>query len=390
MSSIHFTPLVLMIWSFLIPISITAHTHHCTRYFDKYLTQKNITQCLKLHTLGAQFGWNSYDRSHIDVCVGAVAQSETGWLAWGINPQNRSQMVGTRALIGIRDAEGGTSIDTYNITSETKLGCRLQPSSIDVTVLNKTFEYKSEYNYYIICASLLLDRNMYNTSKLNHVWQVGKAANGNEPLRHPNTLQNVDSTEVTNLASRSSHSTGSYRHRLRVAHGVLNIVGWGTLLPIGVIISRYFKGFPIDWKHWKALHITCQIIGYLIGTSGWIIGLYLGNVSKYFSFPIHALLSNFLFTFATLQMLALRLKPQKKDEYMRYWRMYHHFLGYALLSLIIVNIFRGIGIFTPNHTWKRAYFGLLGSLAFITLVLEIYTWVKFKKAKPKENNATKS
>ncbi|GFZ21958.1 hypothetical protein Acr_29g0011200 [Actinidia rufa] len=125
-------------------------------------------------------------------------------------------MVGTRALIGIRDAEGGTSIDTYNITSETKLGCRLQPSSIDVNVLNKTFEYKSEYNYYIICATLLLDRNMYDTSKLNHVWQVGKAANGNEPLRHPNTLQNVDSTEVTNLALGSSHSTGSYRHRLRV------------------------------------------------------------------------------------------------------------------------------------------------------------------------------
>ena len=68
--------------------------------------------------------------------------------------------------------------------------------------------------------------------------------------------------------------------------------------------------------------------------------------------------------------------------------MYHHFLGYALLSLIIVNIFRGIRIFTPNYTWKKAYFGLLGSLAFITLGLEIYTWVKFK-AKTKKDDVTK-
>ena len=85
-------------------------------------------------------------------------------------------------------------------------------------------------------------------------------------------------------------------------------------------------------------------------------------------------------------MLALRLKPEATDEYRKYWDMYHHFLGYALLALISVNIFQGIAILKPDHTWKWAYIGVLGALAAITLAFEIRTWVKFLQSPKKENN----
>ena len=93
-------------------------------------------------------------------------------------------------------------------------------------------------------------------------------------------------------------------------------------------------------------------------------------------------------------MLALRLKPEATDKYRKYWNMYHQFLGYALLALISVNIFQGIAILKPDHTWKWAYIGVLGALAAITLAFQICTWVKFlqssKKEKEKEEDNNKS
>lgn len=71
----------------------------------------------------------------------------------------------------------------------------------------------------------------------------------------------------------------------------------------------------------------------------------------------------------------------------QYWHIYHHLLGYALYALIVVNIFHGAHMLSPNHRWKWAYAGILSSLAFIVLVLEIITWTKFiiKKLEERED-----
>lgn len=78
-----------------------------------------------------------------------------------------------------------------------------------------------------------------------------------------------------------------------------------------------------------------------------------------------------------LQMLASFLKPTKADRYRHYWNLYHHFVGYALLSLVVINILKGFAILQPPKIWEHTYIGLLILLASIAFVLEIYTWVKF-------------
>lgn len=78
-------------------------------------------------------------------------------------------------------------------------------------------------------------------------------------------------------------------------------------------------------------------------------------------------------------MLALRLRPKSHDDYRKYWDMYHHFLGYALLAVIAVNMFHGIAILKPNDSWKWAYTAVLGALGLITLGMELTTWAKFFK-----------
>lgn len=83
------------------------------------------------------------------------------------------------------------------------------------------------------------------------------------------------------------------------------------------------------------------------------------------------------------------MKPKRTDMFRQYWHIYHHLLGYALYALIVVNIFHGAHMLSPNHRWKWAYVGILSSLAFIVLVLEIFTWTKFIKEKVVESNKEK-
>lgn len=180
------------------------------------LKRNNTATCRVLPTLGAEFGWNfTNNKSQIDIYFTAKLDAEMGWVAWGLNPGERPQMVGTRALIGIRYPNGTLSIDKYNITADTKLGCHLQPSNIDVVVRKMRPEYSSETGYFTIYATLVLPME-YNMSKLHHVWQVGYNVEGVVPKKHPTTLQNVDSTDTINLWTRKSQSIGKHRHHLRM------------------------------------------------------------------------------------------------------------------------------------------------------------------------------
>ncbi|KAM3744169.1 hypothetical protein ACB098_06G032100 [Castanea mollissima] len=390
--------IILITLAFLsLMLNIDAQTDCSGDFFD-LASARNITKCKKLTTLGAEFGWkynvdNRTKQLQLDIILRASLHNAMGWLAWGVNPGQRPQMVGTRAIIGIRYLNGTSVIKTYNITQYTKIGCPLLPSETsDVNVSNTQVIYSATRYMMTIHASLILPQKDYNFSKLNHVWQVGQSANDVQPLMHATTLQNVDSTETLDLDTGTCVNIGHRRRHLRTVHGILNILGWGILLPIGVIIARYFRVHPFDLekkkKLWFYLHVSFQSIGYVLGTIGWGIGLWLGHASKYYTFRTHRILAIFIFTFATLQMLAFRLKPKNTDDYRKHWNMYHHFLGYALLATISVNIFQGIAILKPVYTWKWAYVAILGAFGVVTIAFEIYTWIKFRKDINKKKNQT--
>lgn len=88
-------------------------------------------------------------------------------------------------------------------------------------------------------------------------------------------------------------------------------------------------------------------------------------------------------------MMALWLRPKGMDTYRKYWNMYHHFLGYSLIVLIIVNIFKGFAILKPAAGWKWAYIGILISLSCVALGLEISIWIIFC-LKPKDEGQQKT
>ena len=61
----------------------------------------------------------------------------------------------------------------------------------------------------------------------------------------------------------------------KVRHGMVGLVGWGAVLPFGAIIPRYVrgKGGPL----WFFLHISIQIVGFLLALSSVFLGGQLYN-----------------------------------------------------------------------------------------------------------------
>lgn len=194
----------------------------CSDSFITITRQKNITNCKKLRTLGAEFGWIYHNETnntiHIEILFGAKLHYTWGWLAWGVNPGKMPEMIGTKAIIGIIRQDGSTNINLYDITRETRIGCALHPVENLTGLLfakHPELAFDSKTGFYTISASLYLSSDHYNITRLNHVWQVGYAVENDVPKRHPTTIQNVDSTEIIDLTSGNGRSLGQYRRYLR-------------------------------------------------------------------------------------------------------------------------------------------------------------------------------
>lgn len=76
-----------------------------------------------------------------------------------------------------------------------------------------------------------------------------------------------------------------------------------------------------------------------------------------------------------LQIFALFIRPKKEHKYRFYWNIYHHGLGYTILVLGILNVFKGLDILLPEKKWKSAYIIAIGVLGAVALLLEAITWV---------------
>lgn len=66
-----------------------------------------------------------------------------------------------------------------------------------------------------------------------------------------------------------SDDEGSSEFDKEKQHALLVILGWGVLVPIGILAARYFKSYD---PHWFYGHISIQTIGFGLGLAGIIMG----------------------------------------------------------------------------------------------------------------------
>ncbi|KNA20238.1 hypothetical protein SOVF_054090 [Spinacia oleracea] len=300
----------------------------------------------------------------------------SNWIAWALNPTG-SGMTGAQALVAYRNSS--SSIHAYT-SSVVDTRTTLAQSSLSFRVDN--ISANSGTNEMTIFATIRPPR-----TTVNHVWQVGPLSSG-APAQHPQNSANTRSVGSINfLAGQATSSGGAVVQRLgrKNAHGVLNAISWGILMPLGAIIARYVKAFPSADPAWFYLHVSCQIVAYILGVAGWGTGLQLGSDSPGIVYTLHRNIGIALFCLATLQVFALLLRPNKDHKYRLYWKVYHHGIGYAVIILSIINIYQGLdNVLQPERKWKRIYSGIIIALGAIAVVLEAVTWTIVLKKKKNE------
>ncbi|XP_077229942.1 auxin-responsive family protein [Tasmannia lanceolata] len=354
----------IFLFSFLISIFLPSLAQNCSTY--TFTSNRVFSSCNALPYLNSFLHWTYNPSSGTIQIAYRTGLNSDGWIAWAINPTG-AQMPGSQALVGVRQSNG--SINAYT-TPISNYSPSMSPGNLSFDVPNISVESTS--SDLIIFATVVLPNNM---TTVNQVWQQGPLSNG-VPSAHTPSGPNILSRGTLNFLSGQGTSSGggNSRTRRRNVHGVLNAVSWGTLMPLGAIIARYMRVFKSADPAWFYLHVACQTSAYIIGVAGWGTGLKLGKDSPGITYHAHRNIGISLFCLATLQVFALLMRPRKDHKYRLHWNIYHHCVGYTVIILSIINIFKGFDILDPAKKWKRTYIGIIIALGAIALVLEAITW----------------
>ena len=81
-------------------------------------------------------------------------------------------------------------------------------------------------------------------------------------------------------------------------HGLLGMMGWGVLMPIGMITARYFRQLDPCWFY---THMAIQVSGYAVGIAGIVLGFRLNEYGLK-NVDVHKALGIAILAMASLQV----------------------------------------------------------------------------------------
>lgn len=275
-------------------------------------------------------------------------------------------MVGSTAIVGWVGSGGTSEMKQYYLGGQQpNLVRQITTNGDGLPIGNSTMVVQPNQLY----LAFQLRTNQPN-SKL--VFAVGPAG------RLPQAPNYQLTEHQDKIATSLNYASGEFKREkrpeasLRRSHGVLSMLGWAILMPIGAMVARYMRKWDPLWFY---LHGSLQTTGFVLGLIGVVCGLVLddrlsANVSK------HKSLGIFILSFGCLQVLALLIRPDKASKYRNYWNWYHFGVGRALIFLAAVNVFYGIHLGNAGSSWNAAFAALLVTFFIITLIMEIRIWFK--------------
>lgn len=329
--------------------------------------------------------------STLDLVFFGTFISPSGWVGWGINPTS-PEMTGARALIAFPDPNSGQIVLLPYILDPT---VKFQKSPLlsrplDIHLLSSSVTLYGGRMATVhngatvqIYATLKL---VPNKTKIHHVWNRGLYVQGYSPTIHPTSINDLSSVaSIDVLSGMAAKGSSSNMYSLKVIHGVINAFSWGIFLPTGAIISRYLRHVQALGPAWFYAHAGVQLFAISIGTVGFAIGIRLGQLSPGRVYGLHRKLGLAVFCLGWLQTLALLFRPKTTHKFRRYWKSYHHFVGYGCVILGVINVFQGFEAMGEGRSYaKLAYCLCLSTLVGLSIALEVNSWVVFCRKSKEE------
>lgn len=169
-------------------------------------------------------------------------------------------------------------------------------------------------------------------------------------------------------------------------HACLMVIGWGFLIPIGIIAARYFKHKGTRWFH---IHRAVQSTAFIIVSIGLALG-FIKNGGWETDVPVHRNLGITVTILGLVQVISLVARPHPGDKYRYIWFLWHSWIGRSAATLAIANIYYGIVVVGELGTWAwAAYTAVLGVVVLIAVFLEIQLWNRQKMVSAMDAKDTK-
>ena len=158
-------------------------------------------------------------------------------------------------------------------------------------------------------------------------------------------------------------------------HGALMLVGWGIMLPSGVLVARLFKHRPDGW--WFKVHRILQPLGLVFVIAGFAIALVNFDVfgPKAGVSYAHGSMGATVMALGMFQPLNAFLRPHveegtPKSTKRRVWEIVHKGSGYGALLLAVFTIILGTFLL-PNADDQGKYqlaYGIGAGGIFLALI----------------------
>ncbi|XP_076917556.1 cytochrome b561 and DOMON domain-containing protein At3g07570-like [Bidens hawaiensis] len=278
------------------------------------------------------------------------------YIGMGFSPNGG--MVGSSAVVGWVARDGSTNMRRYLLGGQTPAQVLVDQGDLQIPGNTSSIFVDSGRIY--MGFQLVTDQ-----PRQRLVYSVGDSSNPSPGAPSYRLTQHRTMVAIRlNYASGQASRVKAPYSNLKRAHGILNMLAWGILIPIGVIVARYFRHMDPLWFY---VHSSVQSLGFILGIAGVIAGFVLedrldASVRK------HKGLGVTILVLCCLQVLALLVRPSVDAKTRKYWNLCHHNVGRIMISFAIFNIFYGIHLAKAGSSWNVGY-GIVLAIFVITIVI---------------------
>ncbi|OVA11332.1 Cytochrome b561 [Macleaya cordata] len=306
--------------------------------------------------------WNTFDLRYFQsednvMTIVLSATYTTGWVGMGFS--EHGMMVGSSAMIGWIGEESQASIKQFFLQDSTLSGVLPDIGDLDLTDIPPVVVLHR--------STIYLAFQLNFASRQAH--QSILLAFGTKPPAKNQLTEHDDRTTIlfdfsAGTVSDDFKSIDTWKQN----HRVFSIIGWGMLLPVGAIISRYFRHRDPQWFY---LHASIQFVGFILGLATVVTGESICNILQADVGP-HRGIGYFAIVLCILQVMAIFARPKLESKIRRYWNWYHIWIGRTALFLGSLNVVLGLQIGVTGNSWKIGYGILLAVILVSVILLEAF------------------
>ncbi|CAI8615708.1 unnamed protein product [Vicia faba] len=312
--------------------------------------------------------WHTYElrytKNDDTTTIILSAPYTVGWV--GIGFSRDGKMVGSSAMVGWINKKGHAKIKQYYLRGNKSSEVIVNKGELPLNTVPAAVATNG--------AEIYLAFQLQTTIPFRKQ-PILLAFSTKHPHEHHLSKHDDKTSIIFDFTSSSSDSKDSSSNdlvQMRKNHGIVGVIGWGLILPVGAIVARYFKHKEPIWFY---LHSIFQFVGFVFGLVTVLLGLQLHS-KMHVHIPAHKGIGLFVLVLSILQVLAFFLRPNRDSKIRKIWNLYHGWFGRMALFFAALNIVLGMQAAGAGNSWKTSYGFLVGIILVAVIVLEVLAYLK--------------